>query len=211
MTLHAPGLRRVSRLLLVLLIVSLLFPEASALAGRKKQGLFSLFNQVGRALAVRTDTPGGRSTRATRLEARSTQGRVSRVVDGDTVRLSDGVKVRFLGVDTPETKHPRKPRQWYGKEASRFTKELLTGRKIILETEGKRIKDRYGRMLAYIKLPDGTDVTAELVRQGYAQVYRKKRCGRQDELLALEEEARKAKRGMWAHPERIGKAAKLYE
>ena len=204
--------RRVWPAFLALLLLMLLFwAEDSAVAAKKTPSALASAQRHGRSHAVRTDHGEGRTVRAQRREARTETARVTRVVDGDTLRLDDGVKVRLLGVDTPETKHPGKPRQWYGKEASAFTKKLLTGRRVLLQTEGKQMKDRYGRMLAYVSLSDGTDVNAELVRQGYAQVYRKKRCGRQDELLALEREAKKAKRGMWAHPERVDKAAKLYE
>ena len=94
---------------------------------------------------------------------------VTRVVDGDTIVLSNGERLRYIGVDTPETKHPKKGLQCYGKEASAFNKKLVEGKKVKLEFDVQQ-KDRYGRLLAYVYLEDGTFVNAELLRKGYAQV-----------------------------------------
>ncbi len=74
---------------------------------------------------------------------------VRRVIDGDTFVLYSGEKVRLIGVDTPETKHPQKPIQHFGKEASEFTRRMIEGKAILLEYDGKR-SDRYGRLLAYV-------------------------------------------------------------
>ena len=72
-----------------------------------------------------------------------------RVIDGDTIELDGGEKVRYIGIDTPETKHPRKPVQWMGKEATAANQVLVEGRKVQLEYDVER-KDKYGRMLAYV-------------------------------------------------------------
>jgi len=84
--------------------------------------------------------------------------KVIRAVDGDTVVLEmDGkeVKVRLIGVDTPETMHPTKQVEFYGKEASRFTANLLKGESVYVEY-GKERTDKYGRTLAYLyRVPDG--------------------------------------------------------
>ena len=74
---------------------------------------------------------------------------VRRVIDGDTFVLYSGEKVRLIGVDTPETKHPQKPVQYFAKEASEFTRRMIEGKTILLEYDGKR-SDRYGRLLAYV-------------------------------------------------------------
>lgn len=94
---------------------------------------------------------------------------VARVIDGDTIKLSNGDRVRYIGINTPETKHPRKGVEYFGPEASAFNKKLVGGKKVRLEFDVQR-RDRYGRLLAYVYLLDGTFVNLELVRQGFAQV-----------------------------------------
>src|SRR5690554_355240 len=77
---------------------------------------------------------------------------VTKVVDGDTFWVDDGsekgLKIRLIGVNTPETVHPQKPVEFYGKEASNYVKSLLTRRRVKLQYDVSR-KDRYGRTLAY--------------------------------------------------------------
>ena len=93
---------------------------------------------------------------------------------GDTVKIQYEGKltsVRFIGVDTPETVHPSKPVEAYGKEASAFTENLLLGESVYLRFDGNRT-DTYGRLLAYLyRAPDGLFVNLEIVRQGYGHVY----------------------------------------
>ena len=138
-------------------------------------------------------------------------GTVTRVVDGDTVVINvDGQerRVRLLGVDTPETVHPNKPVQFYGKEASSFTKQSLTGQRVWLEYD-KNPQDRYNRHLAYIwtaKPANITDATirrdmfnARLLLGGYAKVLIIKPNTRYaKEFAELESEARSSRRGVWA-------------
>lgn len=122
---------------------------------------------------------------------------VSRVIDGDTIGIDTGAKVRYIGVDTPETKHPRKGVEFYGKEAFSFNKQLVGGRRVRLECDVQK-RDRYGRLLAYVYLPDGTFVNAELVRKGYARVSTYPPNVKYQELfLRLEQQARQKKRGLW--------------
>jgi len=68
--------------------------------------------------------------------------RCTRVVDGDTIILSNGEKVRLIGVDTPETKHPRKPIEYYGKEATAFTKRMVEGKLVRLGYDWQ-VKDKF--------------------------------------------------------------------
>lgn len=97
---------------------------------------------------------------------------VARAVDGDTIELENGEKVRYIGVDTPETKHPKKAVQCFGKEAHEKNKELVEGKYIRLERDVSEW-DKYGRLLRYVYVVD-TDsneeifVNAELVSKGYA-------------------------------------------
>ena len=82
---------------------------------------------------------------------------VERVIDGDTLVLKGGERVRLIGVDTPETVHPQKPVEYFGKEASKFTRGMAEGKRVRLEYEqGAPQKDRYGRTLAYVYLANGT-------------------------------------------------------
>jgi len=63
---------------------------------------------------------------------------VKRVIDGDTIQLSNGERVRLIGVETPETKHPKKPVEYFGKEASAFTKRMVEGKMVRLEYDWQR-------------------------------------------------------------------------
>lgn len=131
------------------------------------------------------------------------QARVRRVVDGDTVILVlDGrdVRCRLIGVDTPETVHPHKPVEAYGRAASRFTTNLLKGERVWVEldeTTGRQ--DRYGRLLAYLwRMPDGLMVNAEIVRQGYGHAYTRFPFERLELFRAYERRARRIGKGLWA-------------
>ena len=94
------------------------------------------------------------------------------VVDGDTLLLTSGGTVRSIGVDTPETKHPEKPVEYFAEEAYRFNKKMVEGKEVRLEFDQTR-RDRYGRILAYVCLMDGTFLNAEIIRQGYGFAYTK--------------------------------------
>lgn len=125
--------------------------------------------------------------------------RVERVVDGDTFVLGTIGKVRLLGVDTPETKDPRKPVQYFGKEASDYLKKLISGKKLRLEYDQQR-KDRYGRTLGYAYLENGTFVNANLVEKGYAHAYIKYPFRYMEQFVELERKARTKFVGLWAEP-----------
>src|SRR4051795_12968358 len=115
---------------------------------------------------------GGRLALGGEGAAAPSSGRVVRVVDGDTIRVRVGgteERVRYIGVDTPETVKPGTPVQCFGKAASAFNARLVRARTVRLEFDAER-RDRYGRLLAYVyREPDGLFVNAELVRRGYAQ------------------------------------------
>jgi endonuclease YncB( thermonuclease family) len=128
---------------------------------------------------------------------------VVRVVDGDTIvveRHGEQVKVRLIGVDTPETVHPSKPIEHYGKEAPRFTTNLLKGESVYLLSERSHEKtDRYGRTLAYVyRAPDGLFVNAEIIRQGYGHAYTRFPFKYMKQFRQLEQFAGNAGKGLWA-------------
>jgi micrococcal nuclease len=123
--------------------------------------------------------------------------KVVRVIDGDTVKLETGESFRYIGIDTPETRHPQKPVQYLGKEASEFNTQLVFGQDIIVEFDVTK-RDKYGRLLGYVFLRDGTFVNAELVKKGYAKVATFPPNVKYAEFfLQLQEEAVGNKRGLW--------------
>jgi micrococcal nuclease len=122
--------------------------------------------------------------------------RVERVVDGDTLLLTNGKYVRLIGVDTPETKHPEKPVERFGKEAYLFTKKMVERKEVRLEYDQTR-RDRHGRVLAYVYLMDGTFLNAEIIKQGYGFPYTKYPFKYLEQFRAYEREARENKKGLW--------------
>jgi len=122
---------------------------------------------------------------------------VKRVVDGDTIVLENGERVRLIGVDTPESVHPNKPVEYFAKEASAFTKNMVEGKKVKLEYDWQR-KDRYGRTLAYVYLEDGTHLNAEIIKQGYGFAYTKYPFKYLEEFRKYERKAREEEKGLWA-------------
>ena len=128
---------------------------------------------------------------------------VIRDIDGDTIVVNlDGRKetIRYLGINTPETVDPRKPEQCFGHEASNRMKSLLTGGRVILVASPNREdRDKYGRLLRYVELPDGTDLNLKMLRDGYAYEYTYGTpYSRQDKYRAAEASARAANRGLWS-------------
>ena len=121
---------------------------------------------------------------------------VVRVIDGDTIVLDGNEKVRLIGVDTPETKHPRKQVEYFGKAASAFTTRIVEGRKVRLEYDWQR-QDKYGRTLAYVFLEDGTFLNAEIIKQGYGHAYTRFPFKFLEEFRQYEREARENSRGLW--------------
>ena len=125
---------------------------------------------------------------------------VERVIDGDTIVVSGHRHVRLIGVDTPETKDPRRPVGCYGKEASRFTTSLLPAGTAVRLVGDIEQDDQYGRLLAYVyRRADGLFVNAELVHRGYAVVLTiPPNVAHTDEFVALAADARVAGWGLWS-------------
>ncbi len=122
-----------------------------------------------------------------------------RTVDGDTIVVDKKTRVRFIGIDTPEIKHPEKPLQPFGPEASEKTKSLLKNSEkvcLIADSIGDKI-DTYNRQLAYIFTETGADVNAELLLSGLAKGYYWFDFERKEEFRQYEEEAKKKKVGVW--------------
>jgi micrococcal nuclease len=135
---------------------------------------------------------------------------VKRAVDGDTLLLENGERVRLIGIDTPEMHESNKlyrdsrksgeditTIQKLGKRSYEFTKGLVEGKRVSLEFDAER-KDKYGRLLAYVYLKDGTFVNAEIVKQGYASLMTiPPNIKYEDSFLKLYQEARENRRGLW--------------
>ena len=135
---------------------------------------------------------------------------VKRAVDGDTLLLETGERVRLIGIDTPEMHESKKlyrdaerskqdvsAIQEMGRKSHQFTKGLVEGKQVSLEFDIEKY-DKYGRLLGYVYLKDGTFVNAEIVKQGYASLMTYPPNVKYADLFQkLYEEARQNQRGLW--------------
>lgn len=126
--------------------------------------------------------------------------KVVEVVDGDTIKIDIGGKtesVRLIGINAPEKYSPQKEEAEYGKAAASYTKKLLQGQKVHL-TYDTQHRDRYGRLLAYVYMADGTFINAQLVKAGYARVMTiPPNVKYQSLFTALQKNARDSGNGLW--------------
>lgn len=122
---------------------------------------------------------------------------VERVIDGDTLVLESGETVRLIGVDAPEIAKDGRPGQPYSQRAKAFVRRLAEGKTVRLERDAQE-RDRYGRLLAYVYLPDGSMLNERLLAEGYAlQMTIPPNVRYAERLLAAERRARDEKRGLW--------------
>lgn len=121
---------------------------------------------------------------------------VKRVVDGDTIELTDGRKLRYIGIDTPETVDPRQAVGCFGREASGENRRLVDGKTVRLEKDISDT-DRYGRLLRYVYI-DGQMVNDVLVRNGFAYSSSYPPDVKyQEQFILAQREAQEDKRGLW--------------
>ncbi len=121
---------------------------------------------------------------------------VTRVIDGDTIEIEGGQKIRYIGIDTPETVDPRKPVQCFGKEASNRNKQLVEGKRVHLEKDITET-DRYGRLLRYVYL-ENIFINLLLVQEGFATSYSyPPDIKYQDKFIEAGRIARDKKNGLW--------------
>jgi micrococcal nuclease len=128
---------------------------------------------------------------------------IVRVVDGDTIRVKiEGrtERVRFIGIDTPETVKPNTPVQCFGREASARTKTLLPAGSVVHLVTDVETRDRYRRLLAYVyRDVDGAFVNLLLADEGYAVPYTyPPNVAHADEFVAAAGRARDARLGLWS-------------
>lgn len=136
---------------------------------------------------------------------------VSKVIDGDTFKMSNGDKVRLIGIDTPEKYDSDKLEKnssrsgrdkvtikKLGEASSEYVKKLVEGKRVTLVKDPEYDdKDRYGRLLRYVYTEDGIFVNAKILEDGYANVYYSNSISKMNEFKKLEKEARENKRGLW--------------
>ena len=128
---------------------------------------------------------------------------VVEVIDGDTVKVSIDSKIetiRLIGIDTPETKQSPSGAECFGEEASTKVKELLSGREVqVINDSTQNKRDKYDRLLAYIVLPDKSDVGEQLIREGFAHEYTyNKPYEKQAVYQVAEQSAKSNKLGLWS-------------
>ena len=123
--------------------------------------------------------------------------RVKWVSDGDTIVLSDDRHVRYIGINAPEIAHDNQKAEAFGYAAEKYNQSLILSKKVRLEFD-KETHDRYGRLLAYIFLADGTFINKKMIEKGYAYVLHLRPNLKYDGvLLKAQRGAMSAKKGMW--------------
>lgn len=141
--------------------------------------------------------------------AQQLRGEVSWIYDGDTIKVDGCGVVRLVGIDCPEKKNTRRDRDFIrlgarnaarlrhsARDSLHYLIRTLKGKQVRLELEDPA-RDKYGRLLAYVWLEDGSMLNRELLRQGRARVYRYFDCAHKQEFLLLEAEAIHSGRGLW--------------
>lgn len=130
----------------------------------------------------------------------TSSAKVTRVIDGDTIELEGGIKLRYIGIDTPETRHPTVGVECYGAESSQKNTELVLNKEVRLEKDVSET-DRYGRLLRYVYVAtNGGEifVNQELVKSGFAQARSYPPDIKYQEIFrTAEAEAREKKLGLW--------------
>jgi len=144
------------------------------------------------------------STSPTIDNAGQLHGRITRVVDGDTVMVNLGSHtetIRLIGVNTPETKHPTKPIECWGPEASAHTHELLPVGTDVVVVRDEEARDKYGRLLAYItRAHDNMFINLDLVSGGWAETLTiAPNTAHEEAFSTAEATAERLHLGLWGH------------
>jgi micrococcal nuclease len=185
--------------------MTLLFLRRPGTSPRRR---FCFLNRLAAILAVMALAAAGPIAAGTATPP-SERVLVTDVVDGDTIKVLRGRRqdtVRLIGVDTPETGRPETPVQFYGPEASLFTRRSLLEKRVRLEFEppdregGSR--DKYQRVLAYVFIDDGRNFNLELIEQGFGRAYTRYPFQYEKAFKKAEQTARAAGRGIWNEAKR---------
>jgi len=119
------------------------------------------------------------------------------IYDGDTVKLSNGEKVRYIGIDTPEMNYNNPPAEYFAQEAKEYNAKLVLGKKVKLEFDVVK-RDKYGRLLAYVYI-DGKHISQDMIERGFAKVLMiPPNLKFADYFLTLQNLAKEEKRGIWS-------------
>lgn len=174
---------------------------------KRKHGVWSaIVFIIGLAYVVLTQS--GWLSDASKTAVRSAQTNqpglyaIDHFIDGDTiaVNMNDNIEtIRMIGVDTPETHKPNTPVQCYGPQAAAYTKDLIGDSRVRLQADPLDTnRDRYGRLLRYVYLPDGRLVENELIKNGYGFAYTAFPFEKKVDFSAAMQAAQSAKAGLWA-------------
>jgi micrococcal nuclease len=183
---------------------------------RRQRAVLTGICLIGAALLVwldrevvspRWSAPSTSAGSAVATDVTQYQGRtfsVVKVVDGDTLHLAGpdpgrgATTVRLLGIDAPEMGAGSKERMYFAAEATEFARRMALGKEVRVYLEERaENRDRYGRLLAYIELPEGRFLNEELLSEGYAYAERRFRHSYYQKYLQLEAGARSLGHGLW--------------
>jgi micrococcal nuclease len=131
---------------------------------------------------------------------------VVRIIDGDTIEVQKNNKterVRLIGVDTPETKHPERGVECFGPESTEFTRKLVSGKTVRLKADTiSANKDRYNRLLRYVYVePTNEHLNAKLIETGHSIAYTRFDFEKKNEFVQLEQRAKNQALGLWGECE----------
>lgn len=175
-----------------------LLPLIFLLLGLFLGGIFTQSNTSPTRSKHAPDVAGSKTTRTEK-----TTVTVIKVIDGDTIAvLQNGaeLKIRIIGINTPESVDPRRGVQCFGKEAATIAKEQLLNREVLLESDPSQdAQDKYGRLLRFVWIDDNTDFGAWMIENGYAYEYTYDTPHKnQEKYRTLQQTAAQEKKGLWA-------------
>lgn len=187
--------KKISATFFILFVVSFvgfgIFAEPIETETVENQSAQILANEQEQAAQV-----AGAETSAEISEIQRETVKVVRVIDGDTIEIEGGQKLRYIGIDTPESKDPNKDVECFANEATQKNEQLVLNQEVRLEKDVSEV-DKYGRLLRYVYVGDQM-VNEILVREGYAQASAYPPDVKYQDLFAkLEQEARDQATGLW--------------
>jgi micrococcal nuclease len=163
-------------------------------------GILILFSGIGIGLSLGNFSFLGKNTSEIKKTGEPTEmseAKVIRVIDGDTIEIEGGERVRYIGIDAPETVEPRKAAECFGPEATAKNKELVEGKTVRLEKD-LTDRDKYNRLLRYVYVGT-TLINQELVQLGFARAWAyPPDLKYQDRIAQAQAAAKKMKNGLWS-------------
>lgn len=146
----------------------------------------------------------GKDVKSNNLDKRNLEEvQVTKVIDGDTFiyrKNGKNIKVRLIGVNTPELHHPFKKEEFFGKEAKDFTKDKIYNKKVYLEKDEEDL-DKYGRALRYVYLDDDKMLNEEILKEGFAETMTiKPNVKYENDFKEFLKKAKIERKGMWKSP-----------